>query len=384
MNMNFNLYFIYIAFIIILNISCKDRYSSVEHTFQVNYEMSILLDSVTAVQGIKSLQFLPEHEANTISFLNTFTQTLYVYECLSGKLNRTVTFQKEGPNGIGNATSAFYVNQDSILILNFNRKLFVLNSLGKKLHEIDMMPKMDVETQQFYDISQSLPCEMNFENFPIFRNGKLFLSGMMAEGWGHDISRAGTFITIDLENYNKEYTFTYPKIYKEEAWPTSFRFLFRTFNSNKQTFVYSFPADPLLYEVDLEGKLLASYPARGVSPTKINKWTYSEPVNTPNSKMKVEHYFNSNSFGFVLYDSINDNYYRLKYLPKKDLNLDHPRFDTNILVFDGSFNFIREVRIDANQEYGILEMAFISNQGGITTYRKQENEDLLELVTLRF
>lgn len=204
MNMNFNLYFIYIAFIIILNISCKDRYSSVEHTFQVNYEMSILLDSVTAVQGIKSLQFLPEHEANTISFLNTFTQTLYVYECLSGKLNRTVTFQKEGPNGIGNATSAFYVNQDSILILNFNRKLFVLNSLGKKLHEIDMMPKMDVETQQFYDISQSLPCEMNFENFPIFRNGKLFLSGMMAEGWGHDISRAGTFITIDLENYNKE------------------------------------------------------------------------------------------------------------------------------------------------------------------------------------
>jgi hypothetical protein len=355
----------------------------VETTFQVTQEVTISLDSVTAIRGIKSLQFLPGCSTDQVSFLNTLTNTFYIYEYSSGKLVRTISFQQEGPNGVGNATSAFLLSHDSILVQNFNRNLAIVNFSGDKIYEFDLMPSMD-ESRQFQDTFQSVPQEMDFENYPVFRNGKLFLSGNIGEGWGHDISEAGTRITVDLKNTEKKYSSPYPKVYTEVKWPGSFRDVFRAFNSQKNTFVYSFPADTMLYEVDMAGKLVASYPAAGINSTKINKWPYSEPVNTPNLGKKIEHYFTSNSFGFVLYDATNYRYYRLKYIPKKDLDLDNPGFDTNVLVFYGSFNLIKELQIDANEEYGILEMAFSSMRGGITTYRKQENEDLMELVRLDF
>lgn len=283
-------------------------------TFKLIKEVSFPLDSLTAMTSFSvGLHEDPTEDKRYYSMLSATETFINVYDYDTKEMVKRIFLNQDGPNGVGfgNGLMAHYlINLDSLLIYNYNQlELFLLDTDGVLLSKYKIQNKFERGQDE------AIPWPSTLR--PIFvRNGKAYLIGSLIKPEIVDRELAGMVISVDLKTKEIKRTLPRSEVYDQGNWESHNlkHDLFGDFNPFTGRFIYSFAADPFLYETDhdtfLEKHYVGSAHFNKIVPLSNNRWKRYVPE-------KVQYYDKtSGSFNKIVFDKYNNLYYRFCFLPQ--------------------------------------------------------------------
>lgn len=373
--------------LIFLIFTCAEKSVEIENsgiytsTLEItSNKLEISIDNRTSFQSgcIRSFQ-----EANTsyLVFLNHKEDEIQFYDLEKRKLSHRVGLQADGPIGVNKSIFSFQiVSLDSIYVTAFDRKLYLINRLGKVLNSIDYINQnvgMPVGT---INLSSSL-----YNNL-VFRNNKIVaFTGPVGDITSFDQAYLDhQYVELSMDPQGVEFEMlpmTYPKDYVKDG-IKSFE-VSREYVDNK--FIYSFSADHNLY-VTSDFKIIN----KKFAASEYFKEIQSLPKDMDISKYK-EHLIDNFSYRSIVYDKYRKVYYRfcnLSYEVSEGDNLDEllqnrPR--QSIIILDKELNKIGETLLPektfkADNFFIAKEGLYLSNN---SIYNSKLNKNLLSFTLLK-
>ncbi|MFY0594171.1 DUF4221 family protein [Roseivirga sp.] len=193
--------------------------------FKILRELVLQLDNETAYPFALGGRFQYCADINAIAYLNRLSRSIKYFDYASGKtLALETKLPSEGPNGFGMDPYYFdYQNKDSIFLLSAgtNFKMFLLNSLGKKINTFHYDSK-DYESVPFPKASRTTGALL-------FKYPYMFIAVHI--GKNKERNSVSPIIKLDLRNDKFEYL--------EEPLPYEEIDLNRLPGSNQPEFYYS-------------------------------------------------------------------------------------------------------------------------------------------------
>lgn len=311
-----------------------------------------------------------------IAFLNESMNSIQFYD-FSGEKDNEIFFQKEGPNSTGTVQGFYYLNKDSIFVLdNRASKVFIVTSQGKK---VDSYSLPNPTARSFY----TLPWIENGKEM-FFHEKSLYIPGNCGEDYdakGRENFYSKGFLSIVLNITKNEVNFEVP--YPNLSWiinkhypPQAIR-PFRIINKNTNELVYSFGCDNNVYSMSLNGSNLKKhFVASRYVKSDLEQMSSSVKFNDSNECFF--NYINNFYYSKMYYDKYNNLYYRLVKHPieteytKEDL-LMKKLLDIkySLIICDSNFDILNEVMLSEGLGLGSI---LISKQG-ILFEKNSGNED---------
>jgi hypothetical protein len=350
----------------ILLLSCtsnqKENYDLVEVG-----KLALPIDTLT-----KSVQTDAQVKGDTLFILNKDKNTLLIYDLEKQKQLQSITFEREGENGVGSLTGFYYHSQDSIFLLNaYAYKIHLLNTKKQRLHTYNLLKDGKVNSNSALPLSNffaqmvKIDHKLHLATYPYLNpNKKEF----------YKTKRIHAVLDLKTDSFGYLPIVTYPESYQKNAYPSAFSFFFRTYNPHTKNFIYSFSADQNLQVNDL--KTTKSYSANSTkvgNPKVLGEYTEDE-----NLHIRVQK--ESPSYTFVLYDEYRKVYYRMAQKNEYDQSF-------VIIVLDENFKKIIErefiFKKTEKQDDGGIVFPFVSKQGLCVPDPTEGSEDFFKLRIFR-
>jgi hypothetical protein len=117
------------------NNKCKLEFVGIKQ-FPLDEESSYNLEYVSIIDDSTEL----------FSFLNTYNNSIYLYDYKNSVFLRKIKYEKEGPNGVLNIQGYLYLNDDSIFVYSYNNKiLYLTNSKAQVLEKFKLYESIDYD-----------------------------------------------------------------------------------------------------------------------------------------------------------------------------------------------------------------------------------------------
>jgi hypothetical protein len=362
-------------------ISCKTKdkklASDYPYTLKQSHIISFPLDTT---QGFYYNCVRYDSIANTFVLFNEYNNTIYTYEYDTQKLLSKKVLEKEGPDGIGNASRAgFLIQADTMYLLNYRAaKLFVFVK-DKITRTFELYPKQ-FESEGFPEATTL---------YPMYKiNNKIFLITQSLDP-REDNTKLNNLLTVDLKTGEITRAIKRPEFYNKGYWGmfNPYR-VYHAYNEKTGKEVFSFCADQKLHVYDtLQNKVTevettTDYfdnteikPIEGVTASQGQKF-----LNEHKDEANM-HDFISPSFGPFFYDQYRDVYYRFVNHPlTEDEYRDRQMFEKypmefSIIILNNQFEKIGEFLLP---RFGFYSGMMLVTKDGLliaesALYKRNEN-----------
>ena len=316
-----------------------------------------------------------------LTFSNSDTRTVLIYELQTGKLVKKVSYDSEGPNGIGTVLFGYLVKDfGHIYIPNINQsRIYETDTTGIIRKTIDFSKaEAGLLTVPAYYTNQ--------DNKQLYFIGdSLYIPQALNRSIGTDrwVEESPVAVFVDtLSNKIKKFPMLHPygeitsKNYNSYISDISYGCLMKD-----SCFVYSFALDENLYKVNILTGKIETFGAKSrylshVHPVKLS----SDLTQLMKKTCEMANY------GNILYDKYRKVYYRFVALeaeiaPHEDYRkiLHAGKADFSIMILDENFNVLGETRFPA---YTYVPHICFINEDGLylsTSHFKREDysDDLL-------
>ncbi|MGK0487528.1 MAG: hypothetical protein ACJAXB_000704 [Candidatus Endobugula sp.] len=167
------------CFVIILNLGCvsktNDELNLAKKLVLIESDeiLEIPIDSVTSNISPYLYSYLDKNtgENDLLFSLNTFNNFLEIYSTKKATLLKTLTFEREGPEGVGNLNGVFVQNLDSI---------FLFNSDGASYCMINIQNDALIKHRFKEPLGYSVPMisSTKFSSIPFIHKGSFFFKAL--------------------------------------------------------------------------------------------------------------------------------------------------------------------------------------------------------------
>lgn len=314
-------------------------------TFKITGELSLPLDSVTTMSSSSLQVFYRRDSTRLFSILNPHNSEIAVYDYDSCKLINKIPVISDSVNGVGKTGSAsahFMINEDSIFLYNGRTlKAFLLNSHGQIIKKYTIIEKIDRNS------NNSIPVPSTDK--PIYvKDNKVYMICAWDRPRGFDQTKVLMVLFLDIVTGKIERCFPKSNVYNSGNWGRNYLFsnLYGTYNIHTNKFIYSFAADPFLFETsNIPGDSMVKHYVGSKFFREINPMTHDRKKKVSTEKSVIFDFTNP-SFFQIIYDPFNDLYYRTTFLPIKKDEVNNPKKLSNrqetIIIMDKYFTKVGE------------------------------------------
>lgn len=337
---------------------------------------SFVLDENTSAT-LNFLQYVHGDALQRLSLLNSYSNSIYLYNAVDGAFLDSIRFDKEGADGVGTMQGYYYHNDDSIFIYPYSEgRVYLANSRGKvqkiyRLYDADAMA---------YDTTRFLPVPYMETRLPMFyRSGKLFLSGGLLVDTSLE-HKDNTFVCISYDVCTKKSHFAmpYPEMYRKYNWGGDF--FYRqpsiTMTSGGELLV-SFAADHNLWKYNsatgqCDSLYAGSRDIKEIAPLSTQKKAFPDDVP---GELISEWYYSQPSYESVYADPYKGLYYRIARLsnPAHKLNTFNDK-PVVVIVLDKDLNYVGEECLPEGVSYDTFN-TYVSPEGlNIHIYNSKDED----------
>lgn len=333
---------------------------TVERTGEKRY----LLDDGSS-NSIAYLQYIHNDTLPLFSFLNTYSNSIYLYDAKEGTLLDTIFFEKEGADGVGEIQGYCYHNADSIYVYAYGSGRVQRADRSGKVAKHHRLFDPDAIAE---DTTQFLTSPYAETRTPLlYRDGKLIMSGgFFAET---TLERAdNTFVTLlyDEARAKVNYANPYPEQYRKYDWGGGFFYRQPSVAlAGTGELLISFPADHRLWRYNLQTGVRDSLYAgsrviKEIAPFSTEKKMFPDDVP---EHLFSEWYYSQSSYEGIYTDPYKQLYYRIARLP----NASHRAGTFNdkpvvVIVLDRELNYLGEEQLPSGVAYDTFN-AYVSPEG---------------------
>lgn len=322
----------------------------------LQYTSTIIdLDSLTGFYT-PNLQQIEFENSECIALLNQLVNRIQVYNINTGEMVRHIDLDINGPNGVGEKPSAFFIqNLDSIFVFDsWSTNVTLVNHEGKRLGKFNLSPN---------GLNDGYPVPQGSTQRPIiFNNNELLMAGLLLPWEGLELNE-NQFIKYNINSKEIEYKVRRPNIYNEHNWGNSVMFhLNYSFNPNDKKYLFSFNNYDKLIVYDEEFLVREEYETQSVFFDKIEP--YEEEFSYEWSADKLEKYnFLNPRFWSVTYDPYQKLTYRVALIPnpKESFNYGIRNMQVSIIILDENYERVGEFKLDRDKYDS--RMMFVSSKG---------------------
>lgn len=314
---------------------------------------------------IQALNLFNDHSSVYMSFYDRGSKSLNIYDFYSAKLIKRVALYTWIKSGKLDKASVFVKNFDSIYVTTLS-SLYLFDSAGIVKGKIES-PE-DISKRPY--VTSTSPV--------VFRNGLIYMciKPTISDKSLRPQREWRTLYEIDMNKKKKTPYYPLPEIYQNNLLGYAFVDYGYCVN-DKGNFVFSFAADPNLYETNLSDYHVAYF-----GRSKFQKGNI-EPVSKEQLQKEDGYkvYSLRDSYGEVLFDRYRKRYLRLarQRITEADFNAKKVRKKKSLIIFDENFKIIGETNLD--NEISFSSMLFLDD-GAIYTRTKFEDEHALNFVRL--
>jgi hypothetical protein len=322
-------------------------------TFSLSGKISLPLDSVSSMSS-QSVQISYLKDSQQIySILNPMENEIAIYDFTNKRLLQKIPISQEELNKIGTGNgflSHYIINLDSIFLCNsFTLKTYLVNSSGQILKSYKIMDSVEYGSDKAVPLAST---EMPL----IFKDNNFYIIGSWNDPSVKDHTKVNTVLVLNLQNGNVSRIFPRPDLYNAGNWGRNYMYLnlYGTYNPNTERFIYSFAADPFVYEMSGEKK-------KYVTSQHYIGSKYFQKI-TPMSLRRFKKFsgdesaifdFTHPAFYKIIYDPFRHLYYRSAMLPvtKEEYKNPAKRYNRQevIIIADEKFRKVGEYMLPGNR-----------------------------------
>jgi hypothetical protein len=353
---------------------------SKKYELKVSDTVTFPLDTETGFFHV-STHYTEFNEKKIFSLFNSNQRRIYVYDYDNNSLIKTINYEKEGPNGIGNSYSMghYIKNLDTAYLYgSFGYKLLMTNHNGEVLKSYKLLGEEKPSNIGFPMVDGTRPMYQ-------VRN-KMYLSNYSTD-LQEDHTLLKSITVIDLNKSTIDHQFGRPEIYNIGNWGQYPKYSFyQVFNPINEKFIYGFGVEPYLYETDLEGNVQSHFVGSEyfseITPFSKNK---DEEVDDDNKL--IEYDYTTPSYGHLHFDKKSKLFFRVVYQPTTldKLREGNDALPFSIIIFDETFKKLGETYFENKDGEYMPLMTFVNENGfhiaNQSLYGK--NESLLSFTKLK-
>jgi hypothetical protein len=329
------------------------------------------LDSLSAVRNSETRVYEFEGE-KYFTFLNKKNNSMYFYQFENGRINRKMTFEREGINGVGNISSYFIDSLDSIYLYSYG---------AARLYLVD---SNEVVLNKYFvnDEGVGVRPEVNGRR-PLFKVGdNIVLNswGSQKEYYNNKDFPEVSFTFLNINDSSKNYKISYPDTYKNAIWGMQFYQIYHDYNPKDSLMVISFPIDNDLYIYDFKSHKYEKVSVSNGLNLSVEPLSYNSGKFVPHIIEEAKHQMSQRYYSSIKFDEKNNLYYRLIEEPYDQKYIDEfsgnfTNYGANsIQILDNQFKVVDVILLPENTYF--MGSMFIKN-GKIYVEKIQNNEDLL-------
>lgn len=296
-------------------------------------QYSIPLDSLTGFES-ECIQYSKNTSGKQLLFFYKNGNKINFYDFEEKKLIKTVSFAKEGPNGVGTSISGFrWISNSEIYLSSYwEHRIYLVDAKG------NVKKKFDIKD----DGSLKFPIIDPNNNRPIIKAGNnLILAGTLYKTLPRN--KVGKpFVALNLKEGTSKLVGKYPeKIFKGD-WDIKDETFF-DFDELSNKFIVAFAISDSVMITDLKGSSKTEHYLAKSSFLKEIKPLNSNYDYEPSNSDEANEYILSGTYWSIKYDQFQKVYYRFGILPRtlEDFQAaKNPKFF--ISVFDKNFKPLGE------------------------------------------
>jgi hypothetical protein len=335
--------------------------------------IKLKLDSITKF-GTNCLQYYNDKKGGKdyLAFLNKLNNSIYVYNYPEGDYSFRIHLATEGPNSFGNAITGFkIISLDSIIVVG--RYLFsITDTTGVPYYKYSFQHSNQVSFTAMPEAATTQPI-IKKSNI-LFFSTAIDKTPFSVKNFLDDQCK----IVFDLTTNTYKYDFKYPDLYRKNTYGYNHMSFYHAFNDSTEKFVYSFPVDPNIYEVDHFGSIKSYY----AGSTLISRKTEPMPSDFREFEQYTKHYLLNSNYSYIYYDPFRKLYYRVieDGISEDDYKQRKWWKKKALIVLDAKFNVIAEGFLD---DYLAMNMGFITKDGFfVAKSNLNDKEDYMTFVKL--
>lgn len=306
------------------------------------------------------------------TFLNRKSNSLYFYQKNDLEVDRIITFEREGENGVGNISSYFIHRLDSIFLYSYG---------GARLYLIDSN-KVVLNRYFVDDEGVGVRPEVGGRR-PLFKVGhQIVLNswGSQKEYYNNQDFPEVSFTFLNIKDSSKTYKISYPDKYKNAIWGVQFYQIYHDYNPIDNLMVISFPIDNNLYVYDFNNDNYETISVVGGDKLNVEPLSYNSGKFVPHIIEEAKHQMGQRYYSSIKFDKKNKLYYRL---------IEEPFHEKYIEEFSGSFSIYGPNSIEIlDDQFKVIDVILLPensyfmgsmfvDDGYIYLEKIQNNEDLL-------
>lgn len=314
---------------------------------------------------IKSFNYFVEGFKAYMSFYDRKSESVVLYDFQSRQLVKVLPMKKILKRKELIKASVYTHNFDSIFIMEY-ASFYRLDSSGKIKRKVPFINER--ESLAFFET-----------RVPVIAHNGVVHAGVRA--WVNtkelkDIRNWKILYSFDLKNKERELHYRLPALYRKDLFGKQFLEYSYCFNE-KNNFVFSFPADTLIYETDLKDHHVAYYAKckdQDAPIEPVNKEALEKDEGRREATLR---YF----YGPIYFDPYTKRYLRfVKHKVSKEA-YESGKYNRKItvIVMNQDFKVIGE--FDYNKDYD-YETLFFTKDGGIYARVNYRDENALHFVRL--
>lgn len=359
---------------ILLSCISEKDYNDLYILNPTNNYLEYRIDEETVVP-LFNLYTFEEMGVEYLTFSNSDTRTILIYELQTGKLVKKISYDAEGPNGIGTRLYGY-------LVKDFNH-IYIPNVNQSRIYETDTtgILRKTIDFSKIEEGFLSIPAYYtNHDDKQLYFIGDtLYIPQTLNRTIGTDrwVEGSPVAVFIDtLSNKIKKFPMLHPhgkitsKNYNSYIADISYSLLMKD-----SCFIYSFSLDENLYKANIQTGKIEKILAKSRYISNVN------PIKLPSELTQLmKKTCEMPSYGNIMYDKYRKVYYRFVYLkselkPNEDSRkiLHNGKKEFSIMMLDENFKVLGETRFPAFTY--VPHICFINKDGLYlsTSHFKQED-----------
>lgn len=385
---------LYILFLILIISSCSNNIAEIKNEargelspkmkLELTMHKKIAIDSNTAPKPLYLQMFLDTKKVRNLTFLNTYTNSIYFYDYSNLSFIKKISFERKGPNGVLRPSGYYIRNLDSIYIYNDNMlELILVNEKSEIQKKISLTNNMNLkEMAWIFSCPQYAPKSVS----PFIEiNNEILLSGQLMESIPENIINSFQHtLKLNLDTNTSEYKFNYPiSLYGNNYnwYDSSFTEVFSVLHPDGDKIICSYPVSHNLYIYDINSeKSVKVYGGSNFAGT-IKSLDFASRKKIPREKLAL-HFNKQDLYGGILFDKWRNVYYRFLRKSIKNVKINTPikKKKIAVIIMDKDFNYLGETVLGAWREWN-WENSFVTKEGLNIEYLDHNN---IDEVTLNF
>lgn len=302
-----------ILFVLVCLVSCSRQNEGSEYALKpTDSLLRIELDSLTSNISFWLDYYYDEQQGSGYLFsIDPTNNELELYSLEEAKLVQKVTYDREGPSGVGNLTAASVIGLDSVWVFPaFTNSFFQSNLQNLRLNKVEYKKP---------DEYSSIRSETSyFRSIPFLKDNylytKTFFGGNYLMFGNDELATKPLMYRVDLVSGEVEFSaFTFP----DDYWAEGKRHYEFSSALDNNRFVFSFYGDHNIYYGESFQGPLDKKPAK----SKYLSQEFEDLPQTPDPNDRRIYFATTGHYGSLIYDQFRDVYYRFCY-PKKEFESD--------------------------------------------------------------